>query len=285
MYETGAIWTIQAADGTSITFNDGAGLILEEVTGFDSPDVRQNVSTLPEQDFAVAGAFYYGARPVTLRGKITNQASAAVRNVLVASLQQASRGLRQDTTILSAPSGMPTMQVTGRVQNLRITGGYVKDFLISFVCADGRIYSQAIHQTSGAGQAATSGAGFPLVFPVDFGGGSGATVTVTVTNAGNFDAPPVVRVSGPLTNPTVRNTTSGYSWYLDNVTLASGEYVDVDMLNRTVTKNDGSNLYANVRFPNSWWWTLQPGANTVELRSSSVSTTAGLTVSYRDVWT
>lgn len=284
MYETGAIWTLTAADGTTITFNDGAGLILEEVTGFDSPDVRQNVSELPEQDFAIAGSFFYGSRPVTLSGKITNQASAAVRNVLVASMQQASRGLRADTTIASAPQGLPAMQATARIQNLRITGGYVKDFQISLICADGRIYSQALHSASASGSVATSGAAFPLVFPVNFGGGTGVTVTVTATNAGNFNSPPVLRVTGPITNPQLRNSTTDEDLYVDNLTLAAGEYIDIDMLNRTVEKNDGSNLYSRVRFPASSWWLVAPGANTIELRAGTTTGSATLTSSHRDVW-
>lgn len=284
MYETGAIWQIVAADGTAVTFNDGGGLILEEVTGFDSPDMRQNVTDLPEQDFAVAGAFYYSSRPFTMSGKIVNQPSAAVRNVLVASMQQAARGLRTDTTVKSSPQGMPAMQVQARLVNVRVTGGFVKDFQFSFVAADGRIYSQDVTQTSASGSVATTGAAFPLVFPINFGGGTGSSATVNAVNAGNFPSPIVARVSGPITSPVLTNTTTGESLYIDNVTLIAGEYIDVDMLNRTVTKNDGANLYANVRFPNSVWWLLQPGANNVALGSSTSSGSSGVTISYRHVW-
>jgi phage-related protein len=82
----------------------------------------------------------------------------------------------------------------------------------------------------------------------------------------------------------VRNATVNVDLFVDGVSLAAGEYIDIDMLNRTVVKNDGSNLYSRVRFPTSVWWLLQPGANTIELRSGSTTSTATLAVTYRDVW-
>jgi len=283
MYETGAPWTLTAADGTTVTFNDGT-MVLEEVTGFDAPTVRQNVEELPEADGAVAGAFYFGARPVTLRGRIVN-VSAAARNQAVAQLQRSLRGLREDVTLESSPQGLPAMQAYGRLQSFRVSGGFVKEFLIGLVCADPRIYSQEEHVVAGIGQVATSGAVFPWVFDVSFGGGSGATVTVVAENAGNFDVAPLVRVTGPIVSPQVKNLATGESVYLDNVTLAAGEFVEFDMQARMAVRGDGTNLYDRVRFPGSVWWSLEPGANSVELRSASASASdASLSVVWRDSW-
>src|SRR3954470_7969212 len=148
MYETGAQWTSTSPDGaTTVTFNDGAsGLYLESVTGFDSPDVRQNIDVLPEADGSVAGNFFFGSRPVTLNGKVIAP-TAASRNNVVVNLQRAVRGLRGDVTLKSQPQGLPAMQATARLNNMRVSGGYVKDFQIALICPDPRMYSQTLNTT------------------------------------------------------------------------------------------------------------------------------------------
>src|SRR4051812_4706166 len=265
MYETNAQWTITAADGTTVVFNDGAsGLYIESVTGFDSPDVRQNIDVLPEADGSVAGNFFFGSRPVTLNGKILDP-TAAGRNVKFVNLQRAVRGLRGDVTLKSTPQGLPAIQTTARLNNLRWSGPFVKDFQLSLICPDPRIYSQTLNTNSAIGVAVTPGASFPWAFPVNWGGGSGATLAVNVTNAGNFSTPPVVTVRGPAVGPQITYAATGESVYLDSLTLASGEYVTVDFGAHTATRSDGTNQYYRVRFPGSMWFTLAPGSSTVQL--------------------
>lgn len=284
MYETAATWTITGPDGTSVIFNDGvSGLYLQAVTGFDSPNVRQNIADLPESDGAVAGSSYYSSRPVTLTGKIV-ASSAAQRNTTVVNLQRAFRGLRGDVTLKSTPQGLPAMQATARLDNLRVTGGYVKDFQIALVCPDPRVFSQTLNTTSAQGVTATPGATFPWSWPVSFGGGSGALLTVNPTNAGNFTAPPTIRVVGPIIDPQVTNYTAGQSLYLDGLTLAAGEYVTLDFAARTAVKSDGSNVYSKVRFPGTSWFYLDPGSSTVQLWGTSAAAGTEIDVWWRDSW-
>jgi len=284
MYESSAVWTFIGPDGSAVTFNDGGLYICEDVTGFDSPNVRENIEELPETDGAAAGDFFYGARPVTFNGLLVGDPGA--RNLAAVQLQAALRGLRGDVTVKSQATGLPAMQVTGRLQNLRITRreGIAKNFQIGMICADPRIYSQATGTNSGTGSTAISGAAFPLVFDINFGGGTGATVAFNVTNAGNFTAPVTIRVTGTIDNPQVRNNTTGESIYLDNLSLVNPEYVDINTLARTVVKSDGTDLYGKVRIPASHWWYLIPGANNIELRSASASSSGTLQVSWRDSW-
>jgi hypothetical protein len=282
--EYGSTWTITAADGTSVSFNDGGVFILDDVTGFDSPNVRQSIAELPEADGAVAGNFYFGARPVTMRGQIY-AGTAALRNAAVVQLQRALRGLRSNVTLYSQASGLPAMQAEARLDNLRVTGGYVKQFQIALICPDPRMYSQALNDESGVGSVATSGAPFPLDFPIPFGGGTGAVTTVNATNAGNFPALPVIRVTGPASDPHVTNLTTGQEFWLDDVSLAdSSAWVEVDAAAHTVTDQSGTNLYSSLRFPDSDWIDLIPGANELELRHADTGTTAVLTVTWRDAW-
>jgi hypothetical protein len=283
VYEHAQPWEVEGADGTTVVFNDGGPWILEDVTGFDSPNVRQNLEDLPEADGAVAGDFFFGSRPVTMRGRIA-AATAAERNNQVVSLQRALRGLRSNVTLRSQASGLPPMQASARLDNVRVTGGHVKEFLISLVCADPLIYSQALHAQSVLIALSNNGVPWPVVWPAAWGGGTGDTTPLNVSNDGNFDTPPAIRIFGAVTDPRVTNDTTGLTLYLDAFQLLAGEYVDVDMAARTAVRSNGQNVYDKVRFPGSTWWTLAPGSNSVALRGLQLGAGAELQVNYRDAW-
>ncbi|HXH88251.1 MAG TPA: hypothetical protein VNI55_06555 [Gaiellaceae bacterium] len=285
MYEHGQPWTIVGPDGTVVDFNTLASVFkLEEVTGFDSARVRTSIEDRPEYDGAVAGNSFLGSRPVTMSGKVVAE-SAAARNLAVVQLQRALRALRSDLTMKSQASGLPAMQAGGRIESFRVSGGYVKEFQLGIVCADPRIYSQVLNSlTSTAGAGSGLGAPWPIVWPAVWGGGSGAEQVVTVVNVGNIESPPVFRAYGPITNPEIRNTTTGTSIWIDNLVLAVGEWVDVDVANVTVVNHLGVNLYDRVRFPTSVWSLLSPGTNNLELRAVASGSGVQLTVSWRDAW-
>jgi len=284
--EYGCPWQIEAPDGTTVTFNDGGLYWLTDVSGFDSPNIRQNIADLPEDDGAVASQSLLGSRPFTMTGWINAQ-TAADRNQAMAQLQQAVRGLRADATFRATPSGFPPLQVAGRLDNLRyskIDNGFYKSFQLACVAANPRMFSQEEHVSSSSTSAGASmGAPFPLVFPVVFGGGSGAAASATLTNEGNMGTPPVIRIYGPVTTPEARNLTVGQSIFVDT-TLLIGEYVELDTAARTAVKSDGTNLYGSVRFPDSVWWQLQPGSNDLELRASVTGAGASVTVFWQDAW-
>lgn len=287
MFEYGSYTSLVGSDGTTVMFNSGSGLILTDVSGFDSPNIRTNVQDLPEADGAVAGNSYLGQRPITLTGVIA-ASDAASRNALIINLQRALRGLRADATLQASPSGLPAMQATGRVVNLRVTGQWLKQFQIQMICQDPRIYSQTLHTSTAtqAGTPAAPGASFSWAFPVNWGGGGGAySVAVNLTNAGNFAAPLILQAGGPITSPQFTDATSGASIYIDGVTVASGQTLTVDTLARTVTLTPGgTNFYQYLRFPGSAWFNLDPGSSTIQLWGTGTSAATALTCQWRDAW-
>jgi hypothetical protein len=232
----------------------------------------------------VFGDAFYGHRSVTLTGKIGANFSASDRNTALLNLQRALRGLRSSFTLKSTASGLPAMQCSGRLEALRVSGSYLKDFQIQVVCADPRIYSQALTTLMASGTVTTPGAAFPWAFDVNWGGGTGATQAVNPTNVGNFTAPCTLVVWGPCSSPQITNATTGESIYIDSLTLAAGEYVTVDTLARTVVKNDGTSVYAKVRFPGTTWFGLAPGSNTIQLWATATTAATELDCSWRDTW-
>jgi hypothetical protein len=257
MWEYGVQWTITAPDSSTVTLNDGNGLYLEEVTGFDSPNVRENVEDLPEADGAIAGDFWYGSRPVTLSGRIVGS-TATARNTKISQLTSALRGLRGNVVLQTTPSGFPQMRAYGRVQNVRITGGFVKSFQVGLICADPRMYGTTLNSQS------TS------------------TASLSVTNAGNYYAPPVLRITN-YTNPVITNTTTTEAISFTLV-LGTTEYIDVDMLNRTVISNASISRYANVIFPGSRFWQLAPGVNALTIGGTGGGS-KNFRIQWNDVWT
>jgi hypothetical protein len=261
VYEYGCLWTLVGGDGTTVSFNDGSsGLVVENVTGWDSPNIRTTVVDLPEDDGAIAGKSFLGQRPWTLEGRVGVHLSAAGRNLAVSNLQSAARGLRLDALAKSSPSGLPAMQSACRLVGLRVSAQYLKNFQLQFVSADPRAYSQTLNSQSA----------------------TGASPAVTCVNAGNFPAPTTITITGPVTNAVITNSTNGDVFYLDT-SVASGHTCVIDFLPRTC-KDGGTDDYRYIRFPSSVWLALNPGTNALTLTGSGTTGATGLQVQWRDAW-
>ena len=151
---------------------------------------------------------------------------------------------------------------------------------IGFEAPDPRISGAEQNSESITLATFTGGATFNATFNLSFGTGSSGTVVLN--NAGNFNANPVVRFNGPLTDPKLTNSTAGSYVELAGLTLASGEYVDVDFRERSILKGGSTSVY-NTLTNTSTWWTLAPGDNNLVFSAaSSASTTC--TVTYYDTW-
>jgi phage-related protein len=117
------------------------------------------------------------------------------------------------------------------------------------------------------------------VYPVVYGGG-GSYGSIIATNLGSTEAPVTIRINGPVTNPTVRNVTTGESLGL-TVVLAAGEFMDLDTKNHTVLLGGTANRYSTLTTPQ--WWGLQPGTNEIRY-FADITSASTVTVTYRSAW-
>lgn len=265
--ETGAVYTITGEDNTQAVINDPSSSFYvgsvgaDGITGLDHPEVRENAWALVEADGGVHGNFWLGRRPITMTFEVIGT-SVTQRNNRLQRLKQAQRALRGDGTIKWTPTGSVEQQVSFRTQQpMRVAGSWLKTVFIGLVCADPRIYSTALHSTAGINEATPT----------------------TIHNAGDFPSPPSLRIHGPGTNPVVKN--AGVPITFSGLTLAAGDYVDVDLLQRTVIDNTGASRYSTIDFLNTTWWYIYPGDNTVRIDWGSGSTAASdLDVTWRDAW-
>ncbi len=267
--EYGIPFTITSAEGYEAVLNDTAspnfaGVLAGEdaLTGLEGAEVRENLTDLVEADGASQGPNWTKARTFTLKPTIW-AASPALRNERLTRLQRATSALRTDLTVKFTPSGSIPQYITARrAQRPQVTGGFAKQMMLAFSAADPRIYSQTSYTSAGILT------GSP----------------VNLENQGNAEAWPTLRINGPGTNPTV--TSHGVSLAL-TTTLTAGQYIDIVTRPgaRTVTKSDGSDLYASVAFLTSTWWGLLPGLNSTSITWGSGNTAAStLVVTWRDTW-
>ena len=123
---------------------------------------------------------------------------------------------------------------------------WIEDRKISYKAIDG--------QESG-------GIEFPIGFPFDLGRTSGGKSTVNNTHY--IPTSFLLTFYGPCVNPMI---TIGGNVYKVNTTVASGEYLEIDSINKTVRRKTSSgfvNEYNNREKSQSIFEPIQPGVNTL----------------------
>jgi LysM repeat protein len=115
-------------------------------------------------------------------------------------------------------------------------------------------------------------------------GSAGTSGRVTAVNDGASPAFPVLRLDGPVANPSIEQVTTGSTLTLD-ASLQVGEFLLIDTRSRAVLLMGTSPRRSWVR-GGSVWPLLQPGSNELAYRGSALPGAPGqsslLTVTWRD---
>lgn len=153
-------------------------------------------------------------------------------------------------------------------------------FSLQFVAPDPRKLTAGFPIVESTGLAASDG-GLTVPFTVPFS--IDATVTsgvIYITNQGNTVAPAVLKINGPVREPTVRHAESGREIAFD-VTLGQYEWLEVDLDTRSVILNGQVSRRGSMR---GTWFDISPGLNTLSFASLTYSPDALLTVTTRNAW-
>jgi hypothetical protein len=153
-------------------------------------------------------------------------------------------------------------------------GDYVNE--VMFWAPDPRVYENDDNSSSTGPQTTGAGFGFPMDFTISFGASTSGAATCT--NSGNIETRPVVTLTGPMSNPSVANLTTGLVWSAE-IDLVAGEVLVVDFDDKTVLLNGTTNRYSAFT---GQWWTLVPGDNTVQLQVSSGA--GSVQIAWRSAW-
>jgi hypothetical protein len=257
------------------------------ITGLlDRAGVRESTSDLVEADGATHGPFWLSRRSGVLQGFIrADSLDPVVVSAAESKLKRATRALRADGILRwTPPNDSSPRQLRFRVQDgPRITGRRPKAWQVTLVSTDPYALSsteQSVVITPGQ---AAGELGIPDPMPDPLTSPLNVTAQQSVVNAGDAPTWPHFRITGPITNPTLTNNSTGQSISLSYV-LNVGEFLDVYPQTGRILAQGTTDRYSALNFALSSWWQLAPGANDVRLQAAAFSAGAQATVFYRSAY-
>lgn len=210
-------------------------------------------------------------RPLTrLLDDLRSFLHPAARPFLVVERDGEQRRVRLRADTLSAPLEDPTHQ---RVQ-------------VAWRAPDGVMEALAEQVgVANAVQDAEAGIRFDITFPWTFPASSAAG-SVTVVNPGTVAVRPLLRLHGPYTDPRVESQTTGQRLIFTGLSVAAGDWLEIDCRESTVRLNGlrEQSRYSRLDFMASEFLALVPGINTLRFFPVSFAAGARLEALYRPAW-
>lgn len=152
-------------------------------------------------------------------------------------------------------------------------------FMLDLLAEDFRLYSNTLKQALAT---KSTGGWISVPFSVPFSFVGGVDGSVAVSHLGNVDTYPIVRFNGPLVNPRIKNDSTGL-FFQANLSIDTGQYLEVDMLKKTALLNGSLNKLSTMT-SNSQWVYLKPGENIFTLTSGNDTDTGNAVIAYRDAY-
>lgn len=258
------------------------------------PAVREVLTDLPTQDGSFDQTAYIGPRVVTITGNLGPGSAGTLssgRSALAPFLAPSAR----PQLVVALDDESPEITFTGRGADFTsiVASGSTANFTASWTCADPVGYGQAtneidIRPATAGSSGRTYPRTYPLTYPITFGGGG----TAYITTQGNYQAWPVLRIDGPVKNPTVTwldpvtRTPTGTQVVLAGLKVASGDYLEIDTKAKTVLLNGdpGSSRYSFLDFEATTWGPLTAGTNLLRFTSPSAPPPALARVFWSDCY-
>jgi len=285
--------TVSSLQYYSFAFNGfifggtGSPYQVTKVDGLEAlPNIRNQDDSRGYADGMFSGNDFLSGRTITISIlTLPGNGNTAHKNFDL--LQGALLPQRSGTTPLqfqlSAAGGLQRrkLEVRGNITTVdpEYTYGYIKS-VYTFFCPDPRYYDDTL-------QSATLAVGNPLgrqynrTYNLSYGGGS-STLTTTVTNAGWATTYPIITLNGPITNPTLGNSTQS-AYITISGTYANTDTLIIDLDQKLVTLN--GNPARNLISGGSNWFSAPPGNNSFFLAGTGtlIGTTAA-TITWRNAY-
>jgi hypothetical protein len=272
------ITAIQIGD---IALGSDGHYALTRASGLGLPPIRSSAFNLAGANFGRFVAAFYGARRFSFDGTVIGDTVAdyASRRSLVQQAFDAGQGEQLITFTLSDGRSLTLQAVTVEC-DFPLQAGWPSAGQFHVEPEAAYPFYEAASPTSLTLTLQTGGGGTvpPPTMPMGLAMGSGGTA-ITTSN-GTTTAAPTFRIVGPVTNPTLRNNTTGQQLRFLH-TLAAGEYLDIDVRNKTVHDQAGTNRYAA---KDGDWWGIEPGNNELAFLADSSAPLATATITYADTY-
>jgi hypothetical protein len=267
--------------------DNSLGFVIEPgIQGLESAKIRLPVIQKPNADGAIVPNHLYGERLITFSGKIWADTAVDYRTRRRAfesatAIKRDSSGKRQPIIFKFTTDDDLELQVEAYLKEIdfpdtyMMHGKYRLDLLApTYQMVGQELINRDIFVFQGGGFA------IPFAIPLSMAANGGALTAIV--NAGNAIAYPFYRLTGPLTNPTFTNTTTGEQFSL-TYTLSSGELIEIDTVTHSVVhKVTIGATPTNIRDDFSGdFVTLDAGTNQVKLTNTTLNT-GFISVIYRD---
>lgn len=254
-----------------------------------SPVIAEVVVGRPGADGNIDTTAYHRDRPVTLQMYLVPD-DQIVRRTMLDGLKQFLRpGLRPYMILNEDEVDTTERRIRLRVSQWSDPIGpeNFRRVQVAWVAPDGIIESaaeqQAIAFASGTG--AEVGRAYNLTFNRTYPA-SPVLGSVQVNNEGTADAWPIIRIYGACTEPNIENQTTGKKLELNSLTIAAGEFVEIDTRNKTVRLNGlaSASRYDKVDFATSTPGLdlrIVPGINLFRFYPATAGVTAQAEITWR----
>lgn len=259
------------------------GAIIEAIEGFDYPTVRNVMENIPGRDGALYINSLFGRRRMMWEGAYRSES----HNESFELRRDATKVLKQGVLKTLKCTTFDNIDLQAQIEVLAYRANYNKRgnrYQVEVVAPDYRLYSQTLSTLDTSETTSQGGMPIPTPIPASFSdtGGGGP---VTVENGGTVSTPPTLIITGPGTNFTIQNITTGQAVTL-NTTLSSGEIVIIDVVNKTVIKGTNQNLYGSFDATDRLnWLELAAGENEINFAAASgTDVNTNLRIQWRDAY-
>lgn len=275
--------TLLLGAGTAYEINAEDGLSgWDDLPGMDTADVQR-----PSAAGSWPGSLYPQSRIITLQMSVHDDGPGHAAN-LAALRAAANATLAAETPFAVRLGGQLLYCGVRQLQRSLPTGDNyagrrTPKAMLQLEATDPRRYTAALSSAVTAPPAALGGITWPVTWPLTWPTGT-AGGTVYVTNAGDYNTPPVITVRGPLTTPAVYRQDTGAVLEL-NTTLGAGDVVVIDVLADTLTLNGvAAKTLLSDRSAAVPTFLMPSGSTALALRAAVTSPSASMTVTWRSAY-
>jgi len=268
-----------------LVFGPGTPYGVTAIEGLDDlPDIREEDMGRPGQHGDYTGPDWTGPRTVQMKLGMVADSPDGLRALSIA-LRAATQPQQQPAALQFLDQDI-LVWAKVRKRSIPYDAEYlwrIGDAALEFYCADPYLYGLTEQSASTTAYSPAAGRTYPLVHPRSYGS-AGASGRLTATNAGASPAYPVLRLDGPVANPSIEQTNTGSILVID-ATLQAGEYLTIDTRSRAVLLMGSTPRRDWVR-AGSVWPLLLPGPNEIAYRGDALAGSTDqpslLTVTWRD---
>jgi len=252
------------------------------------PAIREVTDPYVDASGVIDSTVYHDARRVSLRGMIVDGALPRhqVLNRIMAHMIPSARSylhwqLNDETSADARCVRFRAGNVSRPVQaHNRIY------FNLSLIAAKGVIESselitKTINPSTAGGT--ESGRAYDLTFDRTYPA-SDPIGSANIENLGSVTAWPIIKIFGECTNPVIDNVTTGQSFEFPSLSVAAGEVITIDTVNRTILNQSDQSRMPDLDLTTSEWWGLQSGVNILAFQPTTSTAASKCTVQYRHAY-